>query len=164
MSVLCSYKILNSHDIYKDTFIQVLHYIRYNIYIKLITLLYQTKIILISFLAAFIWIPAFSILRWFRSFKWTSLNVENSFSTPALDEEPSVSQSLWLWMPPGNGTNWIHYFWCKYVLVEWICLCFIVYYAGHQMRIVFQYMFHGRVSSTHKSLPLYRGSNRLAKK
>jgi len=51
MFVLCSYKILNSHDIYKDTFIQVLHYIHYNRYIKLITLLYQTKIIFISCLA-----------------------------------------------------------------------------------------------------------------
>ena len=56
MFVLCSYKILNSHDIYiyiyKDTFIQALHYIHYNTYIKLITLLFQTKIILISCLVA----------------------------------------------------------------------------------------------------------------
>ena len=148
MFVLDSYKILNNHNIYKDTFIQALHYIHYNTYIKLITLLYKTKIILIS------WIPACQLFP-ISSFEWISLNVENTFSTPALAEVApnnwSISVSslsvclLLLWMPPGNGTNWIHYFSHKHVLVEWACLRLIVYYAGHQIRIVYQYMFHGLV-------------------
>jgi len=89
-------------------------------------------------------LPAFSIPSRFQNFEWTSPNVENTLSTPALDEVAlnnwSIdvsSQLLWLWMPSGNGTNWIHYFWHKHALVEWTCLCLIVYYAGHQIRIVF---------------------------
>jgi len=97
MFVLCSYKILNSHDIYKDTFIQALHYIHYNTYLhKINHFIIPDKdhfYFLFNSLYMITSMPAFPISRRFQSFQWTSPKVENILSTPALDQQLSISVS-----------------------------------------------------------------------